>query len=250
MSASAAAIEITGLAKKLGPHEVLESVDLVIPAGRVTVLLGRNGCGKTTMLRCLLGLMKPDAGAVRVSGLDPIRQRRALREQVGYVPDTPDVEPWMTPTQLLAFLQPHYPTWNPRAASELLERFGVPRHRSVRQLSRGQGMKAMLAAALAPDPPVMLLDEPFAGLDPLASKEVLRALLGEVAHRDRTVLCATHDLEVAARIADDVAVLARGRIVRYGALEEVLGSGEEAARAPERLGLALAGAVSDEGEER
>jgi ABC-2 type transport system ATP-binding protein len=102
-------------------------------------------------------------------------------------------------------------------------------------------MKAMLVAALAHQPPLLLLDEPFAGLDPVVREEVLRGVIGELRSGEHTVLCATHDLDVAARIADRVAVLHEGRIAAHGTLEEVLDIDEEAARVPERMRVLLAG---------
>jgi len=222
-------ITFEGVSKRFGKRVVLDGLDFPLAPGMVTVLLGRNGAGKSTLLRLCLGVLKPEAGRVEVCGHDPVKHARKVRQLVGYVPDKPDVYDWMTPRELLRFLKPQYPTWNPDRAARVAEQLSVPLDSPFKALSRGEGMKAMLMAALAPDPQLLLLDEPFAGLDPVAREEVLK---GVIRAGEQTILCATHDLDVAARIADRVAVLSHKRIVAHGPAEEVVGAG---GRAPERM---------------
>ena len=200
------------LSKRFRRKTVLDGLDLEAEPGAVTVLLGRNGAGKSTFLRLCLGVLRADAGALSVCGLDPARRPKAVRRAVGYVPDKPDVYGWMTPKDLYRFLKPQYPTWNDLHAAGTAEALGVPLATPFRSLSRGEGMKAMLVAALAHEPELLLLDEPFAGLDPVVREEVLRGVVSELRAGGRTVLCATHDLDVAARIADRVVVLSLGRL--------------------------------------
>jgi ABC-2 type transport system ATP-binding protein len=142
-----------------------------------------------------------------------------VRSRVGFVPDRPDAWPWMTAQDLMRLLAPHYATFDATRASRLLERLEVPLATPFRSMSRGEGMKAMLAAALAHDPDLLLLDEPLGGLDPLVRDEVMRCVIGAAGERPRTILMATHDLEAAARLADRVALLHEGRIVREGPVE-------------------------------
>ncbi|MEM7199974.1 MAG: ABC transporter ATP-binding protein [Planctomycetota bacterium] len=218
---------------------VLDALSLRLTPGVVTVLLGENGAGKSTLMRLALGVLKPSGGTLRVLGHDPMRRARAVRERVGYVPDVPDAYDWMTPRQFYRYLAPQYPGWDGvRAVARAVE-LAVPLDERFADLSRGQGMKAMLVAALASSPELLLLDEPFAGLDPLVRDEVLRGVIAGLRDEGRTVLCATHDLEVAARIADRVAVLSQGRIVADGTVEEVLGHAEPA-NVPEQLRAVLA----------
>src|SRR5262249_35015451 len=202
--------------------------------GKVTVLLGANGAGKSSLLRVLLGVLRPQRGTVRVFGQDPLRSHRAVVARIGYVPDSPDVYPWMTLRDLGRFLQPHYRQWNDGLFGELAARLGVRAATRFSAMSRGEGMKAMLVAALAGEPELLLLDEPFAGLDPLVREDVLQGVVEALRDGERTVLCATHELEIASRIADRVAVLHDGRIARHGTLAEVLGA-DEPAKAPSGL---------------
>jgi len=231
-----------GLGMRFGRKRVLDGLDFELQPGQVTVLLGQNGSGKSTWMRLLLGVLRPQRGSVRVFGKDPVKQHREVLSRIGYVPDVPDVYPWMTAKDLYKFLSRQYPTWNPERVEQLCEQLDVPRKTRFKSMSRGQGMKAMLVAALAHEPDLLLLDEPFAGLDVLVREEVLQGVLAALKDGERTVLCATHELEVASRIADRVAVLERGRIVQHGTLAEVLGQ-EEPAQVPSGLHEVLAEAV-------
>jgi ABC-2 type transport system ATP-binding protein len=222
-------IKVEHLAKRFGATSVLSDVSFELTSG-VTVLLGENGQGKSTLLRCLLGLLKPDGGAMRVLGLDPIREGRALRELVGYVPDAFDNPPWMTPRELYAFLAPQYSRWDGARVERLAREWEIPLSQPFKHLSRGQAARALLVAALGQSPQLLLLDECFAGLDPLARRDLLAGFLTELSEREIPTLAVTHDLDVAARIAEHVLVLSGGRIQRHGTLEEVLKTEEEPAR--------------------
>ncbi|MCB9877449.1 MAG: ABC transporter ATP-binding protein [Planctomycetes bacterium] len=219
-------LEVKGLEAGFGRKQVLRGFDLALEPGKVTVLMGRNGAGKSTLMRVLLGVLRPRAGTVRVLGQDPLRAHKQVLQQVGYVPDVPDVYPWMTAKDLYRYLEPHYPTWDRARQQQLCAQLDVPLKTRFKAMSRGQGMKAMLVAALAPEPLLLLLDEPFAGLDALVREEVLQGVIEALKDGERTVLCATHELEVTARIADRVAVLDDGRVVRHGSLAEMLGQDE------------------------
>ena len=175
-------LDVTGLELRFGRKQrVLQGLDLDLAAGKVTVLLGGNGAGKSTLLRVLLGVLKPDAGTVRVFGQNPLQRHREVVERIGYVPDVPDVYPWMTTRDLLKFLEPQYPRWDRALVTDLVERLSVPLRTKFKSMSRGQGMKAMLIAALASEPDLLLLDEPFAGLDPVVREEVAAVrLLAEI----------------------------------------------------------------------
>ncbi len=237
-------LKVEGLQLRFGRKRVLDGLDLSVQDGAVTVLLGGNGAGKSTLLRVLLGVLRPRAGTVRLFGLDPLRAHREVLQRIGYVPDVPDCPGWMTTRDLFAFLRPQYPQWNDVLCGELCEQLAVPMRTKFASMSRGQGMKSMLVAALAPEPELLLLDEPFAGLDPLVREQVLQGVLASLKAGERTVLCATHELEIASRIADRVAVLQNGRVVRHGSLAEVLGE-EEPVQVPSGLHKLLADVAAE-----
>lgn len=243
-------VTVEHLAKRYGRTPVLEDVSFALPATGVTVLLGENGQGKSTLLRLLLGLLKADRGAIRVLGLDPLRDGRELRQQVGFVPDQPDNPAWMTPRELFAFLKPQYPAWSAERATRLSTAWEIPLERPFKALSRGQAARALLVAALAQTPKLLVLDECFAGLDPLARRDLLSGFLAELAENEIATLAVTHDLDVAARIAERVLVLRDGRIRTQGSLEEVLRTEEEPARVARGLLRVLeepAGALTERG---
>ena len=227
-------LETCNLAKRFGRRGVLFDVSLTLPRGSITALLGPNGAGKSTLLRLAMGLLKPSDGLVRTLGEDPCRGK-TVRRSVGFVPDEPDAYDWMTPTELFGFLEPQYPTWHPPRVAAMVERLRIPMDTRFSALSKGAKMKCMLVAAMAPGPQLLLLDEPFAGLDPLAREELLRAFLETMPRGGTTALVATHDLDVAARVADRVALLADGRLEVCGPIDEVLESDGEPRRVPEAL---------------
>jgi ABC-2 type transport system ATP-binding protein len=241
---SGPAISVRGLSKRFGRKTVLDGLSLDVAPGEVVVLLGENGAGKSTLMRVLLGLVRPDGGTVEVVGVVPARRPDLVRTRVGYVPDRPDVYPWMTVAELFRFLRPHHARWSDAKAAAAVAALRVPLDVRFKDMSKGQGMKAMLCAALGQDPDVLLLDEPFSGLDPVVREDVLRGVIGALKDGGRAVLCATHELDAAARIADRVAVLAGGKLVRCGTVAEVVGSDGEPANAPARLQEVLAATMA------
>ncbi|PQO45104.1 ABC transporter ATP-binding protein [Blastopirellula marina] len=208
------AILLDNLAKSYGAHPVLQDVSLEIPAGQTFALLGRNGAGKTTTIRILLGLIAANRGVVRVGGFDPAKQPIAVRKQVGYLAEDQTMYPWMTPSELCRFLAGFYPTWDSAWARELLNRFELPLHARIGRLSKGQTVKLGLAAALAHRPPIVVLDDPAMGLDPVARKEFNRHLVEHLQAEGSTVLYSSHLLDEVEAVADGVAILDRGQIVR------------------------------------
>jgi len=215
------ALETEGLSVRYGRTPVIDGLTLAVPRGSVFALLGRNGAGKSSLLRVLLGQRPTAAGRVRLLGEDPWTRRTALMARVGVVPEEPDAPPEMTASQLSAFCARLHARWDAAAVAERLRRFEVPIDRPFARLSKGQRGALSLALALGHSPELLLLDDPTLGLDVVASDAVFREVIGDLADRGTTVFVTTHDLRAIEGIADDVAILHEGRLALAGRLEEL-----------------------------
>jgi heme ABC exporter ATP-binding subunit CcmA len=213
--AAAFDVEAAGLTRAFGPKPALRGVDLRLARGGRLALLGPNGAGKTTLLRVLATLSRPDGGQARVAGHDIVRDAGALRRVVGYVGHQPHLYEDLTAFENLLFFGRMYglPDAAGRARA-LIELVGLTARVNdrVRTFSRGQLQRLALARGIVHDPAVLLLDEPETGLDE-AAFALLRALLEDRAHAGQTTILTTHSLERSLALADEVAVLARGRLV-------------------------------------
>ncbi|MBK7644892.1 MAG: ABC transporter ATP-binding protein [Planctomycetes bacterium] len=200
---------------------VLRGVDLALPVGSVTALLGKNGAGKTTLMRALTGGLPFPRGTVSVLGRDPWRERVAVLRSIGHVADQTELPRWMKVREHWDLLAPFYPGWEMSEARRLAERLGVDPDARYHDLSRGGKELACLVAALAHKPKLLLLDEPFSGLDVLARRRVFDALLELLREDGRSALLASHSLADVERCADRIAVLHEGRISLCGEIEEL-----------------------------
>jgi ABC-2 type transport system ATP-binding protein len=207
------AIECSNLTRSFGPVRAVQGLDLTVPAGSFFALLGPNGAGKTTLLKLLLNLVSPEAGSATVLGRDSRKLTAADFARIGYVADGQDLPDWMTVAELLNFCRPLYPTWDRALEARLLKSFNLPADRELRKLSRGMQMKAALVSSLAFRPELMVLDEPFSGLDPLVRDDFIQGLLelpGD--DRPRTIIVSSHDIDEVELLADHVGYLAAGRL--------------------------------------
>ena len=207
-------VQVQHLRKAFRSHRVLEDVSFEIRRGQTFALLGRNGAGKTTTLRLLLGLLSADEGVIEVLGRDPSKEPLALRRRIGYLAEDQAMYPSMTPLELCRFLEPFYPTWDRHLADDFLDRFELPRHTRIGRLSKGQSVKLGLVVALAHRPELAILDDPALGLDPIARKEFNRDLIEHLQTAGCTVIYSSHLLEEVESVADVVAILDRGCIIR------------------------------------
>lgn len=214
-------IEVRGLDWSFGKRAVLRGLELDVRQGSVTALLGRNGAGKSTLMRVLRGELKAPRSSVSVLGLDPWRQRIALLRSIGVVADRTELPAWMRVRDHWKFVAPFHPTWDMREAERLAERLGVDPAARFRELSRGMKELACLVAALAHRPKLLLLDEPFSGLDVLARRRVFDALLELLRDEGRSALLASHSLADVERCADRIAVLHEGRVTLAGELDDL-----------------------------
>jgi len=205
-------IETNQLSRRYGRTEALRGLSLAVPTGSVFALLGANGAGKTTAIKVLMNLLPPSAGDARVLGVDSCRLGPAQRAQIGYVSENQKQPLWMTVRQLLDYCRPFYPTWDPALENRLLRQFELPVDRKLGNLSRGMLMKAALLSSLAYRPRLLVLDEPFSGLDPLARDDFVRGVLETSELGDWTVFVSSHDIEEVERLADNIGLLEEGRL--------------------------------------
>jgi ABC-2 type transport system ATP-binding protein len=215
------AIEVTGLRKAYGPHEVLHGLDLDVPAGQVFALLGPNGAGKTTTVEILEGYRRRDAGEVRVLGTDPTRADRDFRARIGIVLQSSAVYPTLSVDEILRLFAGYYA--RRRDPDEVVRLVGLEEKRKarVRTLSGGQLRRLDLGLALVGDPELLFLDEPTTGFDPAARRRAWETIRGLRA-LGKTILLTTHYLEEAHALADRLAILRDGRIVATGTPQELL----------------------------
>ncbi len=204
-------IETLGLTKRFGKTEALCGVQLEVPAGAIYALVGPNGAGKTTLIKLLMNILRPTAGSARVLGISSQRLRGKDLSRIGYVSENQEFPEWMTVEGMLEYLRPYYPTWDGALEQQLVRQFDLPVERKLKQLSRGQRMKAAMASALAFRPKLLVLDEPFAGLDPLVRDELMEGLLDR--SPETTIFLSSHDLAEIESFSSHVGFLEQGRLL-------------------------------------
>lgn len=216
------AIATRGVSKRYGPDVALDRIDLRVPDAAVYVLVGANGAGKSTALKVLMNLERADEGTAEILGLDTVARGPDARAQIGYVPERPGHSyRWMTCGQLLEHAPAYYPTWDRRYAEHLGVALGLRLQRRVGTLSRGEGRRLQIVLALAHRPPVLLLDEPTDGLDPLVRARLPSLLAEHLADTRTTILISTHQIHELESLADHVGVLQDGRLVAQMSRDEL-----------------------------
>jgi ABC-2 type transport system ATP-binding protein len=213
------AIEMQAVYKSFRSTEVLRGLTLEVPRGRTFAFLGRNAAGKTTTIRLLLGLLKRDDGAIRILGLDPQRDPMELRRRIGYLAEDQTMYGWMRVDEIVRFVAPFYPTWDHGLALKYLRDFELPLRTRIKHLSKGQNVRLGLVLALAHRPAVVILDDPALGLDPIMRKQFNRDLITHLQGEGCTVFYSSHLLYEVEPVADEVAILDQGRIVRQAETE-------------------------------
>jgi len=218
------ALDIRGLAKRFD-RPAVAGLDLLVPCGEFYTLLGPNGAGKTTTLRMVTGLLKPDSGAISVCGIDALADPIGAKRIMAWVSDEPMIYEKLTPLEYLDFVAGLWGVDSGLAATranDLLTRLGLTAHAGERceRLSKGTRQKVALAGALVHDPRLIVLDEPFTGLD-AGSARVVKAVLRERVEAGCSVIMTTHILEVAERMADRIGVMAAGTLIANGTLDQL-----------------------------
>lgn len=203
-------IRTENLVKKFRRVEALSQLNLDVPEGAIYALVGPNGAGKTTTIKILMNIFTPTRGRAVVLGMESTRIAGRAFQSIGYVSENQELPEWMRVDTLLAYLRPFYPSWDVALESELVKRLALPLDRKLKDLSRGMRMKAALASSLAYHPRLIVLDEPFSGLDPLVRDELIESTL-ELAE-EATVFISSHDLAEIESFASHVGYLDQGHL--------------------------------------
>ena len=207
------AIETEHLTRRFGRTEAVCDLTLHVPVGSIFALVGPNGAGKTTTIKTMMNLLPPSAGSARVLETDSRKLGPAALRRIGYVAENQDLHEWMTVAQLMAYCAPFYPTWDSTFAAALARQLGVPLDKPIKSCSRGTRMKAALLVSLAYRPELLIMDEPFGGLDALVREEFSSGILEAVGgDRPWTVFVSSHDIDEVERLADWVGTINEGRL--------------------------------------
>lgn len=206
-------IQSHGLTRYFGTYCAVDQVSFAVPRGSVTALLGRNGSGKTTIIRMLLGMLEPTRGHGTILSCDSSALTPEIRGRVGYVAENHPLYDWMSVGQIARHQASFYPNWKVSVYRDVVDHFQLDENTKVSSLSRGQRAGVALAVALAPEPELLVLDDPSLGLDPVARRAILETMLNITGREDRTVFLSTHELQDVERIADRVLVLDKSVLV-------------------------------------
>lgn len=222
MTGDAFAVATHGLSMRYGSEVALAGVDLRVPEGAVYILIGPNGAGKSTAMKVLLNLVRPDAGRAEVFGLDTTARAPEVRAQIGYIPEQHEHDyGWMTCGRLIQHVAAYYPSWDHAYAAHLIDIFDIRTQRRVSTLSKGEARRLQFVLALAHRPPLLLLDEPADGLDPVMRNRTFAQLAEHLADTPTTVLITTHHIHEVESLADHVGVLRDGHLVAQMSRDEL-----------------------------
>ncbi|HEY2341438.1 MAG TPA: ABC transporter ATP-binding protein [Chthoniobacteraceae bacterium] len=209
-------IELKDLTRNYGKVEAVNGLNLTVRPGRCYGFFGRNGAGKTTTIKCLLNLLRPTSGTMRVFGLDPQKKEVAVKSRLSYVPDAVAFYPWMTVSDTLQYLASFREHWNREIEEDLLARFQLDPAKKTNALSKGQRTQLALIGAICPEPELLVLDEPTSGLDPIVRREFIETVIGAYQSSDperRTVFVSTHLISEFEGLIDEFTIIAKGREV-------------------------------------
>ncbi len=216
-------IEIKGLCKSYGDFS-LNNIDLTLPGGSILGLIGENGAGKTTTIKCILNLIRRDAGEITVLGHDNIREEKLAKQDIGLVLDECFFHDTLRPRDVGRVLAPAYKNWDSDLFRSYLDKFGLPEKKLIKEFSRGMKMKLSLSAALAHHPKLLILDEATAGLDPVIRDEILDEFLGFIQDEDHAILMSSHITSDLEKVADYIAYIHQGEVVLSDAKDAILDS--------------------------
>lgn len=203
-------IRTKDLYKRFRKVNALSGLNLDVAEGSVYALVGPNGAGKTTTIKILMNIFQPTGGSAEILGIDSRKIAAQTFASVGYVSENQELPLWMSVESFLGYLRPFYPTWDRNLEEELIQQFELPRDRKLKDLSRGMRMKAALAGSLAYHPKLIVLDEPFSGLDPLVRDQLIEGLLERAS--ESTIFVSSHDLAEIESFASHVGYMEQGQL--------------------------------------
>jgi ABC-2 type transport system ATP-binding protein len=204
------AIVTRGLTKYYGQRKVVDALDLHVKAGSVYGFLGRNGAGKSTTIKMLLGMVHPDAGQAELLGEEVAGLRPETRARIAYLAENHPLYRWMTVGEAVRFNRAFYRTWNSTLVEQILDHFGLAAQQKIRQLSNGERAQVALALAVGPDPELLILDDPTLGLDTVVRRDFLESMIQIIQRQGRTILFSSHILGDVERVADRIGILVDG----------------------------------------
>ena len=210
------AIDVRHLVRRFGRTDAVNGLNLSVRPGRCYGFFGRNGAGKTTTIKCLLNLVRPTGGDVRVFGFDPQSHEVEVKSRLAYVPDQVAFYPWMTVRGTLDYCAAFRSHWNRQIEAELIDRFRLDQRQKAAHLSKGQRTQVALIAAVCPEPELLVLDEPTSGLDPIVRREFIQTVIGAYQDADperRTVFVSTHLISEFEGLIDEFTIIDNGRDV-------------------------------------
>jgi ABC-2 type transport system ATP-binding protein len=204
-------LQTTALTRRFGKTLALNEVSMAVPEGSIYALVGANGAGKTTLIKLLMNILRPDSGTSSVLGIDSRKLSGKAFERIGYVSENQELPEGMTVGGMLDYFRDFYPTWDRVLEQQLVRQFDLPLERRIKNLSRGMKMKAAFASSLAYRPRLIVLDEPFSGLDPLVRDELIEGLLERAP--ETTIFLSSHDLAEIESFSSHVGYLENGRLL-------------------------------------
>jgi ABC-2 type transport system ATP-binding protein len=214
-------LETKGLTKYYGSSLAVDHMDLKVPAGCICGFVGRNGAGKTTAIKLMLGLLSPTAGSSKLLGCDSAELTGEIRQRIGYVTEGHSLFRWMTIANLEKFQRAFFgDQWDEKLYADMIEYFDLSRKKKIKHLSNGQRAQVSLALALAPKPELLIMDDPTLGLDAAIRRQFLEGMIELIMRQGRTVLFSSHILADVERVADRIAVIDKGRIRANCSLDE------------------------------
>ncbi|MGA7831086.1 MAG: ABC transporter ATP-binding protein [Terracidiphilus sp.] len=216
-------IDARGLAKSYSGKPALRALNLAVPRGSICGFLGRNGAGKTTTLKLLLGMLRPDAGQIRLFGEAVASEASSIaaRQRIGFVSEDKELYPFMNVGQMIRFTRPFYPAWRRDLEEKYLELFRLPLNKAVPKLSKGMRTQLMLLLAMARGAELLMMDEPTSGLDPAMTEDILRALADLAISDEATIFFSSHQLAEVEQICDRVCIIDEGQAVIDGELDDL-----------------------------